>query len=89
MKNKHPPDEKHVGGLLLLHIVINFYAKDLDKMFEITIDGATVKYSVMSYAYSVISRPSSYTSDMIDVVKAMCLYSEAAEIYTSGNAQEG
>ena len=69
--------------------ITDIYAKDLDKMFEITIDGATVKYSVMSYAYSVISRPSSYTADMIDVVKAMCLYYEAAEIYTSGNAQEG
>lgn len=66
------------------------YAKDLDKMFEITIDGSTVNYSVMSYAYSVISRPSSYTEDMLNVVKALCLYYEAAEIYTSGDdTQEG
>lgn len=57
-------------------------AKDMSYTYEISVDGAmTIKYSVNSYAYTVMSAPSRYSKDVVDVVKAMVVYNNAATLY--------
>lgn len=58
----------------------NIAAANLGQTYEICIDGYTVNYSAMSYAYSVLSTQPN-TSKSVDVVKAMCIYSAIASEY--------
>lgn len=60
--------------------VSNIAAVDLWTMYSIEIDGYTVNYSAMSYAYSVLATQNS-NAKSITVVKALAVYCAAANEY--------
>lgn len=65
--------------------IANISAKDLDKTYTLTVSSAegkivTVKASALSYAYTVLNGGSDEAS-LIDLVKGLYLYNQAANAY--------
>lgn len=61
--------------------ISGIYAKDLNKIFSITIDTWTVHYSVMGYVHTVLKNPGAFGDDVVNVVKALNIYNEKAVVY--------
>ena len=53
-------------------------AKDLDKIFTVSIDKLTIKYSVMSYVYSIVKNADSYSEDLVYLAKSLAVYHKKA-----------
>ena len=85
-KKVKTPTETAVGEETLWAIEIpNISAKDLDKTYTVKVTREddtvlTLKYSGLSYAYSVLSGNSSEES-LVRLVKGLVLYNQAADAY--------
>ena len=65
----------------------NISAPDLDRVHEAKVGGCTMKFSALSYVYSVLSERD-HSDDLVTLVKALYAYNFAANIYfewDSGN----
>jgi len=76
-------EAKTVGGYLAVDVT-NISAKDLSNDVTVTIhDGADTKitYNPMTYCYNVLNNPGNYDPTLVDLVKALYLYNQAAKDY--------
>ena len=66
--------------------IVGISAKDLLNSFTLTVNGTgTVVYSPMNYCYNVLNSTTT-SSDLKNVIKALYLYSQAAQNYLNSNA---
>lgn len=59
--------------------ICNIDAKNLDTVYELTVNGINVKVSVLGIASIVANDEANYGTDFVNLMKALCLYSAACE----------
>ena len=72
-----------VGGSTTYYYVEveDIAAQNLDQTYDISIGDYTVRISPLGYVYSVLYNASSYSTSLLNAVKAMYLYNVAADAY--------
>ena len=60
--------------------ICNIDAKNLDTVYELTVNGIGVKVSVLGIASLVSNNAATYGNDFANLMKALYLYSKASEL---------